>query len=178
MIFFLSIVHLDYIKKKKKKILDPLPPQSPSFATLYIRASINLIDALCLCRHGKCCYSFRRRCFCLSFVSFLSFFFSFIFFSFSFVTHTRVLLFASACCVCSCIYIQHYIRPRERFVAACTCTYIQARTRKPVIYFQPEIERVTIKLFRRLFRRRNKSFCVCVCVCVCVYARSAHTCKR
>lgn len=113
MIFFLSIVHLDYIKKKKKKILDPLPPQSPSFATLYIRASINLIDALCLCRHGKCCYSFRRRCFCLSFVSFLSFFFSFIFFSFSFVTHTRVLLFASACCVCSCIYIYSIIYGRE-----------------------------------------------------------------
>lgn len=125
MIFFLSIVHLDYIKKKKKKILDPLPPQSPSFATLYIRASINLIDALCLCRHGKCCYSFRRRCFCLSFVSFLSFF---LFFSFSFVTHTRVLLFASACCVCSCIYIYIALYMAERTIRGRVYVHIYTGT--------------------------------------------------
>lgn len=112
MIFFLSIVHLDYIKKKKKKILDPLPPQSPSFATLYIRASINLIDALCLCRHGKCCYSFRRRCFCLSFVSFLSFFFSFIFFSFSFVIHVYFYSPQLVVFVHAYIYIALYMAER------------------------------------------------------------------
>lgn len=111
MIFFLSIVHLDYIKKKKKKILDPLPPQSPSFATLYIRASINLIDALCLCRHGKCCYSFRRRCFCLSFVSFLSFF---LFFSFLFhLSRIHVYFYSPQLVVFVHAYIYSIIYGRE-----------------------------------------------------------------
>lgn len=126
MIFFLYCPSQLY-KKKKKNLRSP-SSAIPLFATLYIRASINLIDALCLCRHGKCCYSFRRRCFCLSFVSFLSFFFSFIFFSFSFVTHTRVLLFASACCVCSCIYIYIALYTAERTIRGRVYVHIYTGT--------------------------------------------------
>lgn len=125
MIFFLSIVHLDYIKKKKKKILDPLPPQSPSFATLYIRASINLIDALCLCRHGKCCYSFRRRCFCLSFVSFLSFFFSFLFF---FICHAYTCTFIRLSLLCLFMHIYIALYTAERTIRGRVYVHIYTGT--------------------------------------------------
>lgn len=181
--FFFSLYYSSRLYIQKEKILDPLFLRPPPFffATLYIRASINnLIDARSACvvtvsaviRFAIVAFAF------LSFVHFVSFrFVSFIFISFFsflffFICHAYT-YFYSPPLVVLFLHIALYVR--ERVVPTCTCAYIhKARMRKPLIYFQPEIERVTIKLFRRLFRRGNKSVSVCAFACVYTCIRRSH----